>query len=297
MAEQAVMAPTVGLTALPCGMGRAAPGWFFASEAKNRRQALGIGVRPEDFLPSPLGAFLIDHEHEGLVLVDAGVHPRAVTDLRADFGRLNARFFAGLRVTPEQTVVAHLGRLGLRPADVSVVVMTHLHVDHASGMTTLPEARFVIARSEWQAAHRWGAARWGYVRHQFPAEDRCELIDFETGSEPWGGFAQTVDLFEDGTVRLISTPGHTLGHLSVAVRAATGVRLLVGDAAYTMRNIDRQELPYRNADAAAAAATLAALARHRAAHPDTLFIPTHDQQAWEALERAGQGSSVPTAEI
>src|SRR4051812_9534890 len=116
-------------------MCRVSPGWFYAVEAGSRLQALGVGVPAEAFLLSPLGAFLLEHPQQGPILVDAGLHPRAVGDLRSDFGRLNARFFSGLRVSPDQTVASHLARLGYRPADIETVVMTHLHVDHASGMT------------------------------------------------------------------------------------------------------------------------------------------------------------------
>src|SRR3712207_3092599 len=98
----------VRLTPLRCGMSRFPRGWVYASEAKSRLRALGIGVRAEETLPAPLGAFLLEHPARGLVLVDAGLHSRAVTDLRADFGRLNARFWAPLAATPRQTVVTHL---------------------------------------------------------------------------------------------------------------------------------------------------------------------------------------------
>jgi len=50
------------------------------------------------------------------------------------------------------------------------------------------------------------------------SESRMRLIDFDSDGERHGAFAQTVDLLGDGSVRLISTPGHTFGHLSVLIR-------------------------------------------------------------------------------
>ena len=54
---------------------------------------------------------------------------------------------------------------------------------------------------------------------------------------PGAGFSHTLDLLGDGSIRLVSTPGHSPGHLSVLLRAATGPVLVVGDAAYTCRAI------------------------------------------------------------
>jgi N-acyl homoserine lactone hydrolase len=54
---------------------------------------------------------------------------------------------------------------------------------------------------------------------------------------PGAGFSHTLDLLGDGSIRLVSTPGHSPGHLSVLLRAATGPVLVVGDATYTCRAI------------------------------------------------------------
>jgi glyoxylase-like metal-dependent hydrolase (beta-lactamase superfamily II) len=61
-----------------------------------------------------------------------------------------------------------LRRLGVEPREVVRVIMTHLHVDHTSGMRLLPKAKFVCARDEWAAATAAGAASKGYAAHHLP---------------------------------------------------------------------------------------------------------------------------------
>src|SRR5205814_1781685 len=135
-----------------------------------------------------------------------------------------------------------LRELGVEPREVKRVVMTHLHADHTSGMRLLPNARFVIARREWKAARAGGAVTKGYVGHHLPPEERVELVDFEAGGEPHGPFASTIDLLGDGSVRLVSTPGHTPGHMSVLLTGRGREVLVVGDAAYTLRSIEEERL-------------------------------------------------------
>src|SRR5438874_2555752 len=69
------------------------------------------------------------------------------------------------------------------------------------------------------------------------------VVRHPTDGEPHGPFASTIDLLGDGSVRLLSTPGHTPGHMSVLLNA-TGDRqvLVVGDAAYTLRSIEEERL-------------------------------------------------------
>ncbi len=153
-------------------------------------------------------------------------------------------------------------------------------------MTLLPEARFACSRTEWAATNARLATAQGYVAHHLAPEERMEFVDFEADGVPFGPFAQTTDLLGDGSVRLIFTPGHTAGHLSVLLKLA-GHRfaLLVGDAAYTLRSIDDELLPMITADDAASRRSLRALKRFADADPEAILVPTHDPEAWQALRR------------
>ena len=203
----------------------------------------------------PCLAFVLRHPSAGVLLVDTGLGP--------GFGR-------------------QLLDRGIDPAEVRTVLMTHLHVDHTSGMRLLRDARFWIGRREWRVAHGRLAAAKGVIGHHLPPEDRVELVDFEEG-DPHGPFTSTVDVLGDGSVRLVSTPGHTAGHMSVLVRTGSGEALLAGDAAYTLHNVREQTLPLITADAARYRRSLAELKAFADANPGAPLVPSHDPDAYHSL--------------
>jgi N-acyl homoserine lactone hydrolase len=261
------------------------PGYVFR-EGGNRALQVAAALRPgREPLPSQCLAFVVRHPDVGAILVDTGLHPAAAEDLRGDFGPLMALVFRRLR--PTGPFDAQLQALGVEPDAVTQVVMTHLHVDHTSGMRLLPSAEFVCAREEWTAATGRGASRAGYAAHHLPDASRMRLVDFETEGEPHGPFDRTIDLLGDGSLRLVSTPGHTSGHLSVLLDGAgEHPVLLVGDAAYTLRSIDEQRLPLFTADDADARHSLGHLKAYMDAEPQATLVPTHDPEAWRALGAA-----------
>ena len=235
-----------------------------------------------EMLRSPCLAYVIRHPAAGAILVDTGFHPEATSDRRRDFGPAMRLMFRALEVA-DTPYVDQLRRLGVEPDEVERVVMTHLHVDHTSGMRLLPNARFVMSNDEWRGAHRRGAARNGFIAHHLPEESRLELIDFERDGERLGPFERTLDLLGDGSIRLVSTPGHTEGHLSLLVRTTGRQVLLVGDAAYTVRSIGEQIAPLLTVDRERYARSLAELKAFMDQEPDAIVVPSHDPSAWKRL--------------
>jgi N-acyl homoserine lactone hydrolase len=242
-------------------------------------------VRPRgEALHSPCLAYVLRHPEAGTILVDTGFHADAANDRRKDFGLAMSLMFRGLR-TPSEPFDEQLRRRGVDPDAVERVVMTHLHVDHTSGMRLLPNARFTIARREWAAATARGAAGRGFVGHHLPDRSRVDLVDLDADGEPHGPFGRTLDLLGDGSVRLISTPGHTPGHTSLLVRASDGrTVLLAGDAAYTRRNVREEILPLLTADDRAHRTSLRELAAFAEREPDAPIVPSHDPDAWRDLQ-------------
>ena len=114
--------------------------------------------------------------------------------------------------------VATAARLGIQPADVEVVVMTHLHSDHASGIAEFP------SRPSWSRAPsgrrpaRAGASRGtGHASSTTPSTGARSTSSRPT-PDSYATFGRAFDLFGDGSVRVVSTPGHTAGHMSVVLR-------------------------------------------------------------------------------
>jgi glyoxylase-like metal-dependent hydrolase (beta-lactamase superfamily II) len=229
-------------------------------------------------------AYVVRHPRAGTFLIDTGFHPDASSDLRRDFGGSMSLLFRGLEPA-EAPYEQQLREVGVEPREVERVVMTHLHVDHTSGMRLLPSARFTIGRREWAVAQTSRASARGFVSAHLPPEARVDLVDPERDGARHGPFGATLDLLGDGSVRLVSTPGHTPGHISVLVRVDGGHEVLVvGDAAYTRRSIDEQIAPLLTADDDRYRRTLAELKAFTEQRPDAIVVPSHDPTAWHDLE-------------
>lgn len=240
----------------------------------------------DDALDGPCLAFILRHPERGVTLIDTGLHPEAHASVARDFGWPMRVLFKGLRTVGPAFGQQLLDR-GIDPDTIERVVMTHLHVDHTSGMRLLPNARFICTPEEWSATRRRDAALKGYVAKHLPEEHRMDLIDLAAAGSPQSPFALTHDLFGDGSVRLAFTPGHTPGHLSVMVTTDDlGEVLLAGDAAYTLRSIQEEHLPLLTDDDLRSRATLRQLREYQAANPSTLVVPTHDPEAWRRLLRS-----------
>jgi N-acyl homoserine lactone hydrolase len=159
-------------------------------------------------------------------------------------------------------------------------------------MRLLPNAEFAITREEWAAATGRGALLGGYVPSHLPPASRVRQIDFSNGTGH-GQFARTIDLLGDGSVRLVSTPGHSAGHMSVLVQTADrGEVMIVGDAVYTLKSLREQIKPFRVANERRYLDSVRQLRAYAAANPDATLVPTHDPDAWR--EYAAADREAPT---
>jgi N-acyl homoserine lactone hydrolase len=276
---------TVALHPLLTGRMTSPPGWFVRSEGRlAARRAFGIGVAKKDMRVVPVQAFLVEHPGAGLVLIDTGFHPSVAVNPRQNLGRVVLFAFRDIQMDPGQAVSAQLRERGLSPGDVRVVVMTHLHGDHASAIAEFPQATFIVSKPEWEAATESGRLA-GYVRRQFDHGFDYRLLDFDgPDASSFSGFGRSFDLFGDGSVRTVFTPGHTLGHMSVVLRTKRHEVLVAGDALYLRETLETGHLPYRVEDEHLFKRSLREIAQYRKETPDALIIPGHDWEAWQALE-------------
>jgi glyoxylase-like metal-dependent hydrolase (beta-lactamase superfamily II) len=259
--------------------------WFLREQGRLAwRHAFGFGVPKRDWLTVPVPAFLVEHPGVGRVLIDTGFHPSVAAAPRANLGRLSQFTFRDIEMKPEQAVPAQLRARGIEPEQVKAVLMTHMHIDHASAVSEFPESTFVVSAAEWAAASDHGQLH-GYVKRQFDHGFDWRLLDFEgADAESFSGFARSFDLFGDGSVRTVYTPGHTLGHLSVVLRTERGEVLVAGDAIYTRRTLEETHLPYRSEDEHLFRRSLREIRQYATETPEALIVPGHDWGAWQELE-------------
>ncbi len=185
---------------------------------------------------------------------------------------------------------------GIEPAAIELVVMTHLHFDHASALCDFPGATVIVTAAEWRAARARGSTLLGYPTAQLDPRPRYRTIDFSDpaararagmGQTPHARaaepFQDTLDLFGDGSLVLASTPGHSAGHMSVIAQLKQRKALIAGDATYTMATLREGRRPWRSQDSRAFEQSLRALQAWDREHPDALIVPGHDMAHWETL--------------
>jgi glyoxylase-like metal-dependent hydrolase (beta-lactamase superfamily II) len=177
----------------------------------------------------PYFFYLVEHP-DGLVLFDTGGHPSLIDAPRERLGAAADAF--ELIMKPGDDAVSQLAGIGVSPEQITRVVHSHLHYDHAGGIEFFPDATFYIQRRELE-----------FARHP-PVYQRDIYIpaDFEHPVS-WREIDGEHDIFGDGKLVLFPTPGHTAGHQSMLVRLDSGPIILVADAAYLRRNIEERVLP------------------------------------------------------
>ena len=219
----------------------------------------------------PVPCFLIEHP-QGLVLFDSGLHAEAATAPEARLGSAASLF--AVELAPHEDVGARLAALGVSPGAVRFLVTSHLHFDHTGGHATIPNAALVVQRAEWTAARDPELARgllYDPANYDLGHEVRC--VDGEH------------DLFGDGRVVCLPTPGHTPGHQSLRVRPDHGPEVvLAADACYLRRTLDELALPAFAWDAEAQRASVLRLRALRAA--GARIVPGHDPEAWATVPQA-----------
>ncbi len=222
--------------------------------------------------PLPIHCWAI--EHDGLLrLIDTGA-----TTLTRNVA------FARMDVTREQELPGALAAAGLSLEDVSEVVLTHHHGDHVDGM---PHVRAPVRIHD--AELRFLATAFPRVMRRVlrqPLPPGFAPQPFALGDEPFGAFARSRALSDDGRIVAVATPGHTPGHISVICVEDDGRHvMLAGDATDTL-----EQLQARRADAVAPdtkvhVATLERILAHCAQHP-TIYLPSHDPGSAARLSEA-----------
>ena len=225
----------------------------------------------------PVPFFLITHP-QGHTIIDGGNAVEVATDARGHWGGICDVYWPDMK--PEEGCVAQLEGLGIRPQDVRFVLQSHLHLDHTGAIGRFPNATHVVQRAEYEYAFTpdWFAAG-GYIRKDFDRPGlRWEFLN--------GTADDHFDLYGDGTLTTVFTPGHAPGHQSFLVRLPkSGPMLLTVDAAYTTDHWEEKALPGFLASTVDTVRSVQKL-RHLAERTKARVVTGHDPDAWPGFRKA-----------
>ncbi len=230
----------------------------------------------------------------GLVLVDTGFGLADVRDTASRLGPI--RHVIRPRFNEAETAIEQVRGLGFDPEDVRHIVLTHLDVDHAGGLSDFPWATVHLLAAEKHSAvdapnaiakRRYREAQWRHGPKWAP---------YEPTGQSWRGFECVRDL--DGLppeLLLVPLLGHTLGHAAIAVKTDDGWMLHCGDAYFARASIEAGGRPpaglrvFQRAAAFRYEAMLANQARLRELHtadPELTMFCAHDPAELAALRRS-----------
>lgn len=231
--------------------------------------------------PLPIWVWIIEHP-EGLIAVDTGETARALEP--GYFPRWNPYFRFAVRGSgsAETEIGPQMRAAGLDPLAVRKVVLTHMHTDHAGGLASFPETEVIVSSRELAEATGPLAKVKGYLPHRWPEGFTPRAVEID--GEPWGPFEHSLAVTDTGDVRILPTPGHTPGHVSVVVEENGAALLFAGDTSYEETTMLEGTADGVTQDPATARATLARIRELCAARP-TVYLPTHDPGSANRLER------------
>ena len=156
-----------------------------------------------------------------------------------------------------KTLAGQLEQLGVKPSDIKYVAVSHSHPDHTGNVAMFPQSMLLVQKAEYE----WPA----------PSGPRFKP------EQPVTQFEGDHDVFGDGSVTLIATPGHTPGHQSLLVKLPkTGAVLLSGDAVHFKDNWDQRRVPSINFNQEQTSASMQRMADVMAKEKAQLWI-NHDK--------------------
>jgi N-acyl homoserine lactone hydrolase len=172
--------------------------------------------------------------------------------------------------TRAKKLAAQLAEVGVKPADVTFVAVSHTHGDHVGNVDMFPTSTLLIQKPE---------IDWAFAEGKQPPfkKDRpMKLLDGD------------LDVFGDGSVTILSTPGHTPGHQSLLVRLPkTGWVVLTGDLAHFKDNWDNDRVPSMNTSADQTHASHAKVVKALADKKAQLWI-NHDVATFNSQKHSPQ---------
>jgi len=204
--------------------------------------------------------YLIKHS-QGWFLWDTGI-PDAVADMPNGLAPADPRAVTWKR---PKTLAAQLEQLGVKPSDIKAIAVSHTHPDHIGNVEMFPDAMLYVQKAEYE----WPGAN---NTPRFKPEHPVTKLEGDR------------DIFGDGSLVVLSTPGHTPGHQSLLVKLPkTGELVLSGDAVHFKSNWENRGVPVNNVSKEQTLASMQKIADRLAQDKAQLWI-NHDKAQRDTLK-------------
>jgi glyoxylase-like metal-dependent hydrolase (beta-lactamase superfamily II) len=175
-----------------------------------------------------------------------------------------------------RTLVSQLRELGVAPKDITHIALSHFHADHSGNANLFTAATLYIQGAEYEAAFGQEPSKFGFAPANYD-KLRANPVVKLNGDH---------DVFGDGSLVILSTPGHTPGHQSLLVRLPKrGAVVLSGDMVHFQENWVNRRVPARNFNREQSARTMERIAAFLAENNAQLWI-NHDKAQSDALPHA-----------
>jgi N-acyl homoserine lactone hydrolase len=178
----------------------------------------------------------------------------------------------------DKSITAQLAEIGLKPSDITYVAISHTHGDHIGNVGLFQNSTILMQRAEYTWISSPDGPNDNVNQLMAPARKlmgtpkQLQLLDGDT------------DVFGDGSVTLVSTPGHTPGQQSLLVHLKnSGFIILSGDVVHSEDNFARNIVPSLTTDKAASIASMARVRQMMATYQAKLFI-NHDKSQSDTLK-------------
>ena len=166
-----------------------------------------------------------------------------------------------------KTLASELDGLGVKPADIKYVAVSHTHPDHVGNIKMFPQSTVLVQKAEYDWPTPFGRT-------------------LQAIASPVNKLEGDHDVFGDGSVTIIATPGHTPGHQSLLVKLPkTGTLVLSGDAVHFKSNWENRRVPSMNVDKDKTLASMQRIADVLAREKAQLWI-NHDKAQRDSLKMA-----------
>lgn len=184
----------------------------------------------------PVSTYLIVHP-EGNVLIDTGWNTKYAFERPKQLFGMVDRISTPI-IGENNGVDNKLKAIGLTPSDIDHVFISHMDFDHTSGLRLVDKAKDIrCSEEEWEACNKCS------LRYIDTWTGICNVGTFAFKDNGIGPTGRCYDVFKDGTLLLVHTPGHSRGHFSVMIQGKDGYIILGNDAAYLPESFSEHNIP------------------------------------------------------